>query len=461
MISSVWPDALKNLLRKNGSPVIERINESDSIVELLSAANIWTLALERKKILRKLGLKPGDILCEASDSDELIVNLVACAIGGLIYWPIKKSEVNKFIPSNEITESTSPNLFLINKKITSKVTRLELNFNFITSETVLLLSTSGTTGPGRIVGHTGSSLLYQIESINKGLRCQQESGRLIVLPLHHCFGLILDFLAGLFAKQQLHIRNTGFFSPEKILKVLSENDITHLSLVPRMVDLLLLYSDKRPDAAKLLKKIQIHVGGAVITDSLKNKASNIFGEFIEGYGLTECAGGVLLNGRPNGCEILLKPFDNTKSDIFELWIKSLSLGQFNNKEEWCDSDGFFQTLDLAEVKKDGTYRVLGRSGSLIKTTQGIWTHICDIEETIKKKFSITFFHLENVEGRLNIFISQNDLNVDLLNYFEKNYGRDCNITHLHSTEILEKILLNSQKKSTTEAINEWYRGISA
>lgn len=223
-----------------------------------------------------------------------------------------------------------------------------------------------------------------------------------------------------------------------------------------MLDLMLLYSERNHDAIKLFKKIQLHVGGAVISENLKNKASNLFGEFIEGYGLTECAGGVLLNGKPNGCEVRLKPVDAVKSTVFELWIKSESLGQFTNQDEWNDSEGFFKTTDLVEVKNNGDYRVLGRSGSLIKTTQGVWTQISDIEEIIKKNFSLSFFHLEKQDGHLNLLASSNNFNIELLQYFEKNYGLDCKISNFHSCD-LEKILLASQKKSTSEAVCEWYK----
>lgn len=455
MSTSIWLDALEKVLRKKGSPVIEAIYDLNGDSTLLSAANLWVLALERKKMLHRQGMRSGDILCVASDAKDLLVNLVACAIGGWIFWPVKKADLEKFsIAEGDLAQ----NIFIESNRFVTRVTQPQIDWSFLTDDTVLLLSTSGTTGSSRVIGFSGGALLDQIANINAGLACLSESSRLIVLPFHHCFGLILDLLAGLFASQQLHLRNSGIFTPEKILKTIKENEIQHMSLVPRMADLLLLYVERFPEVAPLLKKIQIHSGGAVISEELTHRINLVFTDHIEGYGMTEFAGGVLLNGRPNeGCTLKLIKDPNLDQGLFELGIKSSTMGHFLGQEICIDDEGFYQTGDIVKVAKNGSIKVLGRNGSIIKTGLGTWTHSSEIEERMRINFSLEHLFVEFKDGKLRVYVSGNLSEQLVKKFVEKYYGLPCVVFLFSLSDRLENILISSQKKSKSEAVLEWYK----
>lgn len=452
---SVWLQAWENLLRKQSSPVLEFYKEEASIQELLSAANIWTRALERKRELYRLGLRTGDILVDVSSNRELIVNMVACAMGGWIYWPVKKTETDKFKASvNNFARKT----FLFSSQSVLQVEREELDLSFLRSEDVLLLSTSGTTGASRIVSFTGDSLLQQIQNINSGLGCEEESGRLIVLPFHHCFGFILDLLAGLFKRQSLHICNQSIFNPENILKIVSQNEIHHLSLVPRMVDLLATYLEKNPLRASAVKGIQIHCGGAVVSETLRQKIEPWVLELVEGYGLTEMAGGVLLRGVPNGCEVKLHP-SRADSTLFELWIKGPTMGHFSLRDQFLDKDGYLNSGDLVRMNSDGEIRVIGRVGSYVKSSDGTWVDFAKIEKQLIKRFSFQRIYVDGVQGELRIVVAGSKTNEKAIREFvERYYGISLRLIEVPNDEGFDRILLSSTRKSATEAISDWEQG---
>lgn len=455
MSTSIWLEALEKVLRKKGSPVIETVCDNNTEITLLSAANLWILALERKKILHRQGLRPGDIFCVPSDSNDFLVNLVASAMGTFIFWPVKKTELEKF--STAVVDHPQ-NIFIENNSAVTKVSAPLVDWSFLTKETVLLLSTSGTTGAPRLVGFSGQALLDQITNINRGLGCESESGRLIVLPFHHCFGLILDLLAGLFTGQHLHWRNNGVFTPEKILKTIRENEIQHLSVVPRMADLLLLYAKRYPETVPLLSKIQLHSGGAVISDDLANRINQVFANHIEGYGMTEFAGGVLLNGKPNnGCTIKLIEDVNLSQGLFQLGIRSSTMGHFSGQEKFMDADGFFQSGDIVKVEKNKAFKVLGRNGSLIKMGLGTWIHTSEIEQRMRTNFSLEYLFVEFKDGQLHVYVAANVTESLIKKYVEKYYGFTCLVFDIRLADQLENILLASQKKSESEAIIEWFK----
>lgn len=442
-------------MRKQGSPVLEFYREEALTQELLSAANIWTLALERKRELYRLGLRGGDVLADVSNGKELVVNLVACAMGGWIYWPLKRTEVDKFKASTSIA---SRKIFLFSGDSVLQVERDDLDLSFLRAEDVLLLSTSGTTGTSRVVSFTGGSLLQQIQNINNGLGCEEESGRLIVLPFHHCFGLILDLLAGLFKRQSLHICNQSIFNPENILKIVSQNDIHHLSLVPRMVDILAAYIEKNPLLTEALKRVQIHCGGAVVSETLRKKIEPWVSEFVEGFGLTEMAGGVLLRGFPNGCELKLQP-SKTDPNLFELWLKGSTMGHFSRRNQSLDMDGYLNSGDLVRVNSDGAIRVVGRSGSHVKSSDGTWVDFSKIEKQLMNRFGFQRIYVDGVGGELRIVVAGPCRNQNVITEFiERHYGISFRLIEVPQNESFDKILLSSTRKSAIEAISDWEQG---
>lgn len=450
--NSEWYNSWERLLRKQGSPVIE-FKSDDKNPVLLSAANLWTLAIERKRELYQRGMRKGDILVQESHSQDLVVNIVACAIGGWIFWPIKKSDRTKF------TYCKSQNQFKIyiySDNSLTPVQRDEVDWSFLTDEDVLILSTSGTSGVPRIVSYSSQALLNQINNINMGLDCQPGSSRLIVLPFHHCFGLILDFLAGLFAKQCIHVFNHGAFNPQKILNTIILDDIKHISLVPRMIDILVRYLDKNIAYKSLLKNVQIHCGGAKLSEENKNKIEPWVSELVEGYGMTEMTGGVLLRGISNGCQVKFRNIDDTTQNLYELCVKSNSMGNFANRQQCLDSEGYYLTNDIFIKETHGEFKYVGRLGSILKSTDGTWIDLSRIKDDIEKKFDIEVIHIDLISGQLQLAVQNMSPSINLVNdHLQKYFGIRGAIANLPTDDLVYRVLTESSKKSASEAIFDW------
>lgn len=450
--NSEWYNSWERLLRKQGSPVIEFKSDGKNSI-LLSAANLWTLAIERKRELYLRGMRKGDILVQESHSQDLVINIVACAIGGWIFWPIKKSDTTKFSYSKN---ENKLKIFMYSDDSLMPVQRDEIDLSFLTDEDVLILSTSGTSGVPRIVSYSSKSLLSQIYNINKGLDCQPGSSRLIVLPFHHCFGLILDFLAGLFAKQCIHIFNHDAFNPQKILNLIILDDIKHISLVPRMLDILVKYLDNNITYRSLVKNVQIHCGGAKISDRSKNKIESWVPELVEGYGMTEMTGGVLLRGISNGCQVKFRHIGDPEQNLYELCVKSDSMGNFANRNQYLDSEGYYVTNDVFIKGSHGDFKYVGRLGSILKSTDGTWVDLSKIKDDIEKKFGTEVMHIDLIGGQLQLTIQSMSPSINLINdYLQKYYGIRGTIINLPNDELVYRILTESSKKSASEAIFEW------
>ncbi|MBC7465923.1 MAG: AMP-binding protein [Bdellovibrio sp.] len=454
MLRSPWLNALKETLHLQGSPVFESRNIPD-VSEILSAANLWARALARKRLLAAQGFKSGDVLCELSLSQDLLVNLIACNMLDGCFFPLKKSEFEELLTN----EASDLPVYLWNNLGLAKAycnADQAVQIRNAKTDSVLLLKTSGTTGLQKYVGISGDAILHQVKSFISVLDLKPEDGRLIVLPLHHCFGLILDLMLGLFAKQTIFLRSELKFEAAMIFDLLKQHEIRHISLVPRMVELLVIHAEQNPLEAPLLRSLHVHVGGAMIGETLRTKATKLFGGWVEGYGLTECAGGVLLNGKPNNCEVKLKPsFDSNVIHHAELWVKSPAIGKFANQNEF-DAEGFFNTGDLARLTSDRGIEVVGRAGQLIKDQRGLWVDLNSLQEKIQQQMKTEPIWIYRHGCEIRVAIIQEDENKSNLitNYLESHFSLKVAILVVEKSLIL-KIISDSQKKSSQEALAEW------
>lgn len=454
MSPSPWLVALKKTLHMQGSPVIEFGNDS-KVSEILSAANLWTQALEIKHSLTTQGFRAGDILCDISTNHHLLANMIACNMLGGCFFPLKKSDLEDVL-TNESSEFPIyfwKNLNLATGYLTAAQAAL---IHVARQDAVLLLKTSGTSGVQKFVGISGDALLHQVKSFISASDLQAEEGRLIVLPLHHCFGLILDLFVGLFSRQTIFARSHLKFETSLVFDLLRQQEICHISLVPRMVDLLLIHADQNPHDAYLLSSLHVHVGGATISDSLRKKAKNIFAGWIEGYGLTECAGGVLLNGKPNNCEVKLKPAAGIEAnDYSELWVKSPSLGKFVNLQG-LDAEGFFNTEDLARLTSDQGIQVLNRAGRLIKNQKGLWESLESIQDKIQQQLQIESVWICRHGHQIRVAMASDaEQKAGLVeDYLASRLGVKVHVLIIEKSNLFG-VLNASPKKSGQEAVADW------
>ncbi len=148
-------------------------------------------------------------------------------------------------------------------------------------EPCLLLATSGTTGQPRLVELTGENLASSARASCDHLELASNDRWLACLPLHHIGGLsVLLRCAWRGATAVLMER----FSPVEAARLLHEQHITHVSLVPAMLHELLRQDLAPPPSLRVAL-----LGGAPARQTLVEKALDRGWPVCPSYGLTEAA----------------------------------------------------------------------------------------------------------------------------------------------------------------------------
>ena len=215
----------------------------------------------------------------------------------------------------------------------------------------MIVYTSGTTGKSKGVMLTQSNLYSNIEAV----LYDEDPGLvfLSVLPVHHCFCLVMDWLNGFWMGSVLcindnlmhMIRNIGIFQPDVML------------MVPLMLETIYkrlksLGTDVPPKA--LAQKVfgpklnRIFTGGAHLDPYYIDEFEKYGISIYEGYGMSECSP-VITNNREGSCKkgSIGKPLSNVevKFENGEILVRGTSVmkGYYKMEQEtkgYMDEDGF-------------------------------------------------------------------------------------------------------------------------
>ncbi len=255
-------------------------------------------------------------------------------------------------------------------------------------EPVLVLYTSGTTGPpkGAVLG--AENVTSNLDALAEAWAWTERDTVVHALPLFHVHGLVLGLFGSLRAGGALSWVTR--FSPEAVAGAL-RGDGTVLFGVPTMVHRLADAAERDGAVASALRDARLLVSGSAALPLREHqRIERATGRtVIERYGLTEtlidCAvrhdaprpGYV---GPPlSGVELRLvddarRPLDATDdATIGEVAVRgpNVFLGYLNRADATAaavDADGWFYTGDLATRAPDGAVRIVGRRATdLIKT----------------------------------------------------------------------------------------------
>lgn len=370
-------EALRDRLRGRPYPILAERGSSG--LRLLPGAALWPLAIEQMRFWRRAGVTQGDILLDTPTGIDGVVRIVAALVGGFVYWPLAPVRL-------EALSRPPPATISAHSMLASHVWRLPPDSSTcpisvcsplaldalgqLPADTALLLETSGaSSGCPTLIALGGAAVLHQLQGHARALDLREGEVRACVLPWWHAFGLVLDLLLGLWAGQVLWLAPDGARQPRPLLSLCRDEQVEHLACVPRVVQLLISAATDGP----ALPRLRVHSGGARMGDELARRTRRQFGGWLEGYGLTECGPGVLLDGHPVDCEVKL---DGT---VGELQIRTASMGHFVGLPERIDAWRWFQSLDLAHRAPDGRIEILGRSGAAWKDTAGRQVTPLDVE----------------------------------------------------------------------------------
>jgi len=292
-------------------------------------------------------------------------------------------------------------------------------------QTVLFLYTSGTTGSPKGVMLTMDNLLANIGGISSPeIGIYRESDRVLaLLPLHH----ILPLVGCLLAPMQVGATTilVDELSSDAIKNAMQKHKVSIFIGVPRLWDMLhkgimdkinasfvakslfkLVSMTKNIELGKkVFKKVQdgfggeMHVmvsGGAKIDPKIIKDFNTLGFRILEGYGLTECSPILTFNRiddiRPGSCGAALPGIELKIANDGEIIArgKNIMKGYFKKPEataEAIDSNGWFHTGDLGEIKDDYLY-IVGRKKEMIVLGNGKNINPADIEIEISKKTNL-------------------------------------------------------------------------
>ncbi len=280
------------------------------------------------------------------------------------------------------------------------------NIEISKNDLASIIYTSGTTGKSKGVMMTHYNFCLDMCSACENVLLEGTS--LLILPLHHAYGLVANVYSEMFYGCPVYINK----SLKNLSKDFQKSKPQHLFAVPLIVEtlykniwnnaheqnkdkllkLLVLISDTllkfKIDLRKIFFKsiieafggnISLIVSGGAYLDDKYVYGFNSFGiTLLNGYGITECGPFVSVNR--NNLNIIgsvglpLKCNEIKISENGEILVKgnNVMLGYYHNEDEnkKVFSEGWFKTGDIGKIDEFGALHITGRIKNLIILANG-------------------------------------------------------------------------------------------
>ena len=247
-------------------------------------------------------------------------------------------------------------------------------------DTATIIYTSGTTGKSKGVMLTQENIAQNVESV----QYEKEPGcvMLSVLPVHHAFCLVMDWMKGFslgavvcINDSFMHmVRNMSIFKPEVML------------MVPMMIEMIykrLSAADPAIPKRILAEKVFggnlkiIFTGGAHLDPFYIDQFADYGVDVFEGYGMSECSP-VISSNTPDHHKrgSIGRPLPNAEIRIEngEILVRSTSVmrGYLDMPKETEETlkDGWLHTGDKGYLDEDGFLFINGRVKNLIILSNG-------------------------------------------------------------------------------------------
>ena len=254
------------------------------------------------------------------------------------------------------------------------------------TDTAVILYTSGTTGQPKGAELTHSNVVHNALLVNRLFGLHPHDVHLLVLPLFHSFGQIVQMNAGFAARATIVLLPR--FDAATVLELMQAEQVTFFAGVPTMYHALLNCEETgRFDIEKIAARMRIAVsGGAALPVEVMRRFEERFAvPILEGYGLSETSPVATFNrvDRPRrpgsiglpvwGVEVRIVRDDGSAADDGEpgeITIRGHNVmkGYFRQPEATAkaiDRDGWFRTGDIGTRDADGYLYVVDRKKDMI------------------------------------------------------------------------------------------------
>jgi len=221
--------------------------------------------------------------------------------------------------------------------------------------TGVFLQTGGTTGEPQLWGKTARNLLEEVAAHVHGLRIESADHVLATVPPHHIYGLLFSVLLPLFSGAT--VERLSPFYPQEIAARVVASGATILVSTPTHLRALAGVS------------WQAHRLRLVLSSGAPLSAGDARAFFertriwpLEIYGSTETGGIAVRRQDGEDCPWLPLPAVECRCQDEALAVRS----PFVSLAEGGEPGGFFATADLAELRPDGRFLLLGRRDGVVK-----------------------------------------------------------------------------------------------
>ena len=163
-------------------------------------------------------------------------------------------------------------------------------------DTAIIIYTSGTTGDPKGAELTHSNVMMNTFLLRDLMHYQPSDVSLLVLPLFHVFGLIVQMSSGILAGITHVIQPR--FDPETVLQAMARENVSVFCGTPTMYWALLHHdSPTAPDPVSIGRHLRccISSGQSMPGPTLKAFEEKFSTTIIEGYGMSEASPGITFN----------------------------------------------------------------------------------------------------------------------------------------------------------------------
>ena len=231
--------------------------------------------------------------------------------------------------------------------------------------------TSGTTGPQKAVPQTFNNHYASAKGCKSSLGFDSKTIWLSVLPIYHISGLSVLLRSVI---EGFTVRLLDKFDTQRMMYIIKNEHITHVSLVPQTLQWLMDAGLTQP-----YKLEKILLGGAKLSVALIDEALNYQLPIYNSFGMTETCSQFLTAspdmlarrhdtvGKPSS-NVSIKIHNPNRDGHGELWLKGNNvMDGYLYPKGLKDAfvDGYFKTGDIAEVDKDGFVVIYDRRKDLI------------------------------------------------------------------------------------------------